>query len=178
MIAPVSRIASSSREQLGDALGSAPDLAHPRPAGRVLGYAAVAGVVVLLSAFLLRSYDRPRAVTQATEAMTSSPLSLAVLPFENLGADATDDYLAQRTPQLFGAVIRHLDEAGEARSATEIEDHFRKNYGIECVTGACEYLADQGLIGKVPLPVRLTKKSHIEVQELAFFHSRKADDVW
>ncbi|HET9446749.1 MAG TPA: winged helix-turn-helix domain-containing protein, partial [Steroidobacteraceae bacterium] len=94
MIAPVSRVAPGPREQVGDALGSAPDLAQPRSSARVLAYAAVAGVVVLVSAFLLRNYDRPRAPTQATEAVTSSPLSLAVLPFENLGADATDDYLA------------------------------------------------------------------------------------
>jgi hypothetical protein len=37
------------------------------------------------------------------------------------------------------------------------------------VTTACEYLADQGLIGKASVPVRLTKKSSIDVQELAFF---------
>jgi hypothetical protein len=37
------------------------------------------------------------------------------------------------------------------------------------VTTACEYLADQGLIGKAALPVRATKKSTISLQELAFF---------
>jgi hypothetical protein len=83
---------------------------------------------------------------------------------------AIDTYLAERAASIFEPVLRHLHEAGEARSATEIEDHFRKNCGIEDVTSACEYLADQGLIGKVPLPVRLTKKSSHEVQELAFFH--------
>jgi hypothetical protein len=36
------------------------------------------------------------------------------------------------------------------------------------VTLACEYLAEQGLIGKASTPVRLTRKSNIEVQELAF----------
>ena len=39
------------------------------------------------------------------------------------------------------------------------------------VTTACEYLADQGLIGKASTPVRLTKKSNVDVQELAFFYS-------
>ena len=37
------------------------------------------------------------------------------------------------------------------------------------VVTACEYLADQGLIGKASLPVRLTRKSNVEVQETAFF---------
>ena len=61
---------------------------------------------------------------------------------------AVDGYLAARTPALFGPVIDHLREVGEARSATEIEDHFQRNFGIEGVTGACEYLADRGIIGK------------------------------
>ena len=89
---------------------------------------------------------------------------------------AIDDYLAQRAATLFAPVIEHLQEVGEARSATEIEDHFQRNFGIEGVTGACEYLADQGLIGKAPLPVRLTKKSNVDVEELAFFHGTKAAD--
>jgi hypothetical protein len=91
---------------------------------------------------------------------------------------AIDDYLAKRAPDLFSAVIDHLREVGEARSATEIEDYFHRNYGIECVTGACEYLSDLGLIGKAQLPVRLTKKSNVEVEELAFFHATKAADGW
>ncbi len=40
---------------------------------------------------------------------------------------------------------------------------------------ACEYLADQGLIGKASTPVQLTKKSNVEVQELAFFYTAEAD---
>jgi hypothetical protein len=91
---------------------------------------------------------------------------------------AIDDYLAKRAPALFGTVIDHLREVGEARSATEIEDHFRRNYGIGGVIGACEYLSDQGLIGKAHLPVRLTRKSNVEVEELAFFYSKKAADGW
>jgi len=91
---------------------------------------------------------------------------------------AIDSYLAERAPELFAPVIDYLKEVGEARSATEIEHHFKRNYGIEGVTGACEYLADQGLIGKAPLPVRLTKKSNVDVEELAFFYASKPPDDW
>lgn len=91
---------------------------------------------------------------------------------------AIDGYMAERAPQLFSPVIDYLREVGEARSATEIDDHFKRNFGIGGVTGVCEYLADQGLIGKAPLPVRLTRKSNVTVEELAFFYARKADDVW
>lgn len=83
---------------------------------------------------------------------------------------AIDNYLADRTSELFGLVLDYLEELGEARSATEIEDHFRRNFGIGSITGVCEYLSDRGLIGKASLPVRLTRKSNVNLDELAFFH--------
>ncbi len=82
---------------------------------------------------------------------------------------AIEEYLAARTAALFAPILEHLAEAGEARSATEIEDHFQRHFGIGGVIVACEYLADRGVIGKAPLAVRLTKRSHVEVHELAFF---------
>jgi hypothetical protein len=84
--------------------------------------------------------------------------------------DAIDAYMAERAPALFGLVIDHLRDAGEVRSCTDIEGHFRRNFDVEGVTTACEYLADRGLIGKAGAPVRLTKRSHVEVQELAFYY--------
>src|SRR5262244_572200 len=89
---------------------------------------------------------------------------------------AVDRYVAERAPGLFAPVIDHLREVGEARSCTEIEDHFKRNHNIEGVTTACEYLADQGLIGKASTPVRLTKKSNVEAQELAFFYLEESSD--
>jgi hypothetical protein len=83
--------------------------------------------------------------------------------------DAIDSYLADRAAMLFEPLIAHLREVREARSCTEIEDYFKRNFDVEGVTTACEYLADQGLIGKASTPIRLTKKSNITVQEIAFF---------
>ena len=83
---------------------------------------------------------------------------------------AVDGYLAERASALFAPVIEHLREVGEARSCREIEEHFRKNFGIEGATIACEYLADRGLIGKASTTARLTRRSNVDVQELAFFH--------
>jgi predicted nucleotidyltransferase len=90
--------------------------------------------------------------------------------------DAVDRYVAERATNLFAPVIDHLREVGEARSCTEIEDHFRRNFDVCGVTTACEYLADQGLIGKASTPVQLTKKSNIHVQELAFFYTEGPRD--
>ena len=90
---------------------------------------------------------------------------------------AVDRYIEKRAADLFRPVIDHLRDAGEARSSTEIDDHFKRNFGIEGVSGACEYLADLGLLGKGHVPVRLTKRSNVHVDELAFFYATKAADA-
>ena len=82
--------------------------------------------------------------------------------------DAVDAYVADRTSSLFAPVLDYLAEVGDVRTASEIEMHFTREHGVRGMTTACEYLADQGLIGKVSAPVHLTKKSNIQVQELAF----------
>jgi uncharacterized protein len=80
-----------------------------------------------------------------------------------------DSYLAERAPVLFAPVLEHLREVGEARSCTEIEDHFARHFDLEGITVACEYLADQGLVGKASTRAQLTKRSNASVEELAFF---------
>ena len=84
--------------------------------------------------------------------------------------DAIDGYLADRALQVFAPILDHLREVGEARSCRELEDYFRRNLDVHGITTACEYLADQGIIGKASTSARLTKKSNIEVEELAFFY--------
>jgi hypothetical protein len=90
--------------------------------------------------------------------------------------DAVDGYIADRAAALFGPVVDHLREVGEARSCTEIESYFKRNLDVSGVTTACEYLAEQGLIGKASTPVQLTKKSNVRVQELAFFYTGDPPD--
>ena len=64
------------------------------------------------------------------------------------------------------------DLAFSADQATRqaLDEDFVRNLDVRGVTTACEYLADQGIIGKASAPTRLTKKSNVEVQELAFFY--------
>jgi hypothetical protein len=117
------------------------------------------------------------------QAMAMNPSFFRIVYVEMLNAkksakavqtalDAIDAYLAERAPRLFRLVFEYLDEAGEARSSSEIEAHFEHHHGISNVLTACEYLADQGLIGKAATPARLTRKSNVMVQELAFFPLR------
>ena len=83
--------------------------------------------------------------------------------------DAVDAYVGERADLLFAPIVEYLQDAGEARSATEIETYFTRTFNITGVTTACEYLADQRRIGKASIASRLTKRSNADVQELAFF---------
>jgi len=89
---------------------------------------------------------------------------------------AVDRYVADRATTLFAPLIEHLQEVREARSCRDIEDHFRKHFDVDAVTIACEYLADQGIIGKVSTAARLTRKSNVDVQELAFVYLGEPPD--
>lgn len=89
---------------------------------------------------------------------------------------AIDAYLAKHTPALFGLVLDHLREVGDTRSASDLESYFKRNFDLEGVTGACEYLSDRGLICKVSTPIQLTKRSNISMQEMAFTYIHEAED--
>ena len=122
----------------------------------------------------------PEALTINPELFTTIYTDLLHQPVTRAKVEAAlaaiDRYLADRATTLFAPVLAYLRDAGEARSCSEIDHHFGRTLGIECVTAACEYLADQKLIGKVSLPVRLTKRSTVAMQELAFVHLQQAAD--
>jgi len=88
---------------------------------------------------------------------------------------AIEAALAARAPEVFAPVIDYLAEVGDVRSTRDLEDHFKKTYGVCGITGACEYLADLGLVGKASAPVQLTRRSNLSVEELAFFFLEPAD---
>ena len=85
---------------------------------------------------------------------------------------AIDDYLEARAERLFAPVLEYLDEAaGEPRSSTDIAHHFHRHHDAADVITACEWLADIGVIEKASTPVKLTTRSQVEVEELAFFRA-------
>ena len=88
---------------------------------------------------------------------------------------AAEKYIADRAEVLFRPVLDYLQDAGDTRAASEIEHHFKRTFGVEGVMLACEYLADEGHLGKVSAPVRATKKSNVSLQELAFFYPVEPD---
>lgn len=84
--------------------------------------------------------------------------------------DAIDQYMKERARTLFAPVLDHLEEVGEARSVTELDSHFARNFGVEHVSTACEYLADQGVITQVSISRQLTRRSNVSVPEQAFVY--------
>jgi hypothetical protein len=86
--------------------------------------------------------------------------------------DAVDDFVARRASAVFAPILEYLAAVGDLRSSRDLEMHFSRNFDIEGVTTACEYLAARGLIGKASTATRLTRKSNVDVQELAFFDIR------
>ena len=83
---------------------------------------------------------------------------------------AAEQFLRRKAKRLFKPVLEFLDAQGDACSATAIDHHFDRHFGLAGATGCCEYLADIGLIDKVSTPVRLTTRSQLDVDELAFFY--------
>lgn len=87
--------------------------------------------------------------------------------------NAIDEYLESKAEFLFEPILEYLRGAfGEPRSATQIEHYFQRNFGVHGVTTACEWLSDIGCIEKASTPVKLTTRSQVQVDELAFFYSR------
>jgi hypothetical protein len=81
-------------------------------------------------------------------------------------------YLVTKSKALFGPIFDYLDEAGAPRSATDIHMWFEQHFGTEAAVMACEWLADKSMITRLSLPVRLTEKSKVPFEEMAFFYQR------
>jgi hypothetical protein len=82
-----------------------------------------------------------------------------------------EETMAARAADVFAPIVEYLEEVGDIRSSRDLEDHFKKNFGVQHVTTACEYLSDLGMIGKASTPVHLTRVSNVAVEELAFYSS-------
>lgn len=85
--------------------------------------------------------------------------------------EVIDGYLEDKAELLFDPVLEFLRSAfGEPRSATQIEHYFLRNFGIRGMTMACEWLSDIGRIEKASTPVKLTTRSQVQVDEVAYLY--------
>lgn len=80
-------------------------------------------------------------------------------------------YFDNRQAELFGPVLGYLAEAGGVRTTSEINAYFAKQAQTGSLGGVYEWLADKGVIQKVPSPMRLTDKSSVAlVDEAAYYY--------
>ena len=83
-----------------------------------------------------------------------------------------DDYLLQKIPLLFQPVLDFLEEGGTIKSATEILHWGSHQIYSPWAVMICEWLADKGIIDRASSPIRLTTKSLVEMEEMAFYYSK------
>lgn len=81
-----------------------------------------------------------------------------------------DGYLRANGDELFAPIVGYLAERREPVFAGEIEHHFDRRHAVSGAVFACEYLADNKVIEKTSVPVRLTRKSNVDVEGLAFMY--------
>ena len=84
--------------------------------------------------------------------------------------ETVEQYLLDRTESLFAPILDYLKASGDPRSMTEIHAYFERNHGFLEALIACEWLSDMGFIEKASTPVKLTVRSKVDVEELAFYN--------
>jgi RNA polymerase sigma factor (sigma-70 family) len=91
--------------------------------------------------------------------------------------DRINGYLDSKIDILFGPILDYLSQAGGVRTSSELDGYFRKQVqsGWGGLSMVYEWLADKGIIQKVPSPLRLTQKSQVVVDEAAYYYDGEAD---
>jgi uncharacterized protein len=84
--------------------------------------------------------------------------------------DLINHYLDEKIHLLFGIVLNHLAEAGGIRTTSELDEYFTKQAQLWSLSNIYEWLADKGIIQKVPSPLRLTHKSQVTVDEASYYY--------
>lgn len=84
--------------------------------------------------------------------------------------DCINGYLDHRLAALFGPILDYLADAGGVRTTGEMDDYFKKQAQTGSLCGVYEWLADKGVLQKVPSPLRLTDKSSAAVVDEAAYY--------
>jgi hypothetical protein len=87
-----------------------------------------------------------------------------------------NSYLDIRLMVLFRPVLDYLEQEGGIRSTSDLDSYFKKQTQTVSLSDVYEWLADKGVIQKVPSPLRLHEKSQIELEEAAYYYDGRFDD--
>lgn len=85
-------------------------------------------------------------------------------------------YIEEKTNILFAPILEYLANEGGVRSTTEIYEHLRKKVHMAdmgLLSCACEWLASKNILRQVTTPARLTEKSHITLDEAAYYYDEE-----
>ncbi|MCQ6562021.1 hypothetical protein [Paenibacillus mendelii] len=90
-----------------------------------------------------------------------------------------DAYLMERKDTVFHLIFDYLAGESDVRPFSELMLHMKQKHRMEdgLLVHATEWLAEKGYIFKASSPVRLTPKSRVEVDELAYFDGRMHGDA-
>lgn len=82
-----------------------------------------------------------------------------------------DGYLLRHKDKLFHLVFQYLKEEQDVRPFSELMQYMKLKHRMEdgMIVHVTEWLAEKGLIDKASSPVKLTPKSRVELDELAYF---------
>ncbi|WP_127530417.1 hypothetical protein [Paenibacillus kobensis] len=82
-----------------------------------------------------------------------------------------DRYLYERKDRLFKLIFNYLQEERDVRPFSDLMQHMKQKHRMEdgLIVHATEWLAEKGIIDKASSPVKLTPKSRVELDEVAYF---------
>ena len=83
--------------------------------------------------------------------------------------NAINAYIDDKVTLLFGPVLDYLKQEGRTVTTSQLDAYFKKQAQMHTLSNVYEWLADKGLIQKVPSPLRLTHKSQVTVDEAAYY---------
>lgn len=87
-----------------------------------------------------------------------------------------DLYLEKNLALLFQPILHYLEEQGGIRTTSDLDSYFKKQAQVSSLAYVYEWLADKGILQKVPSPIRLTEKSRVELEEAAYYYDGPARD--
>ncbi len=83
--------------------------------------------------------------------------------------DAVNAYLDERC-FIFQPIVDYLIEQNAPRSNTEINAHFKAGFDEQSLALVCQWLAWKGILRQIAVPVKLTVKSQVSVEEPAYYY--------
>lgn len=83
--------------------------------------------------------------------------------------DAVNAYLDERR-FIFQPILDYLREQNAPRSNTEINAHFKAGFDEQSLELVCQWLAWKGTLRQMAVPMKLTVKSQVSVEEPAYYY--------